>query len=363
MSNKDSQTKAFSTVNKKQKGFKSDKSRQKFVILIFVVIIAILSLLAYLIVGEVMDRLQIGQTTTTTQPPSNVIYIQQDYGNTKMGNLLLIDKDYVFDYVRNDMTAVLDSTRPEETILPENLVNVWNFKNVGNTNDSETKITIPGTNDKIATYGLGGYATSVVLNIDTLHAFNQMMLDYCATLDPESYAEESASGLLISWGWSDSETLDEDLNSSLAFHDNSLGNTINLKDKNGVNISESTFKSKYEWIYNNAHKYGFIIRYPNSCEHFAEQIIETSIRIRYVGVVHATAMKEKGLCFDEYLADLSINHKNYDKALEVTVGDKTYMIYYYAYSAPMTSVPIPKDNKGYEISGDNMNGFIVTVEK
>ena len=363
MSNKDSQTKAFSTVDKKQKGFKSRKSRQKFVIAIFFVIILILSLLAFLIIGEVMERLQAQNPGTTTKPPENVIYVQQDWGNVKMGNMLLIDKVYPFDYVRNNMTVILDSTRPEETILPQNLVNVWNFKNVGNTNDLETKITIPGTNDKIATYGLGGYATSVVLNIDTLHAFNQMMLDYCATLDPESYAEESASGLLVSWGWSDLETLDEDLNSSLAFHDNSLGNTINLKDQNGVNISETTFKSNYEWIYNNAHKYGFIIRYPNSCDHFVDQISETSIRIRYVGTVHATAIKERGICLDEYLADLSINHKNYDKALELSVDGKTYIIYYYVYSAPHTSVPIPKNNKGYEISGDNMNGFIVTVEQ
>ena len=363
MSNKDSQTKAFSTVNKKQKGFKSDKSRQKFVILIFVVIIAILSLLAYLIVGEVMDRLQIGQTTTTTQPPSNVIYIQQDAGNVKMGDLLLIDKVNLFDYVRNNMTAVLDSARPEETILPENLVNVWKFKHVGNTNDSETKITIPGTNDKIATYGLGAYATSVVLDIDTLHAFNQMMLDYCATIDPQNYTENSASGINISWGWSDMDEIISDLENSLAFHDNALGNTLNLRDDKIGDLTESVFKTKYEWIYNNAHKYGFILRYPSTCEHYDDQITATTIRLRYVGVVHATAIKERGVCLDEYLADLSINHKNYDKALEVSVDGKTYSIYYYAFSAPHTSVPIPKNNKGYEISGDNMNGFIVTVEK
>ena len=363
MSNKDSQTKAFSTVDKKQKGFKSRKSRQKFVIAIFFVIILILSLLAFLIIGEVMERLQAQNPGTTTQPPENVIYVHKDYGNTKMGNLLLIDNVNTFDYKKNNMNIILNSSKPEDTLLPENLVNVWRFKHVGTANDKETKITIPGTSDKIATYGLGGYATSIVLDVDTLNAFNKMMLDYCATLDPKSYAEESASGLLISWGWSDPETLLEDLESSLAFHDNSLGNTINLKDNYGGNISESIFKSKYEWLYNNAHKYGFIIRYPNGCEHFSEQISETSIRIRYVGTVHATTIKEKGVCLDEYLADLRTNHKNYDKALEVSVEGKTYSVYYYESSAKLTSIPIPKNNKGYEISGDNMNGFIVTVEQ
>ena len=44
------------------------------------------------------------------------------------------------------------------------------------------------------------------------------------------------------------------------------------------------------------------------------------------------------------------------------LGGKEYSVYYVKYSGNPTSVPVPK-NSNYTISGDNMNGFIVTVEK
>lgn len=350
MSNKDSQTKAFGTVNKNQKGFKSDKSRQKFVILIFVVIIAILSLLAYLIVGEVMDRLQIGQTTTTTQPPQNVIYIQQDAGNVKMGDMLFIDGENQFDFSSE----------------VGNIKNLWEYKN-DPANNSSTKIKIGSK--LVPTYELFGKTTAnrIALEETTLNAFNSLILAYCQTLDLSGYKEGPASKLSIGWGhYEDVEEYENDLlNDSLGldYYDHALGKALTLY-YNGVPLNESTLKSSFEWIYDHAHEYGFIIRYPNACEHFGDEYNRSKrLHLRYVGVVHATAIKEKGVCLDEYLADLRTNHKNYDKPLEVKVGDKTYNVYYYAYSANPTSIPILKNNKGYEISGDNMNGFIVTVEK
>lgn len=350
MSNKDSQTKAFSTVNKKQKGFKSDKSRQKFVILIFVVIIAILSLLAYLIVGEVMDRLQIGQTTTTTQPPSNVIYIQQDAGNVKMGDMLFIDSENPFDFSTN----------------VGNIINLWAYKN-DSANNSRTKIQVG--NKLVPTYELFGKTTANRISLEktALDAFNALMLAYCNTIDLSGYKEGPASNISVGWGhYEDIDEYENDLaNSSLGldYSDHALGTSLTLY-YNGVPLNESTLKSTFEWIDQHAHEYGFIIRYPNSCEHFGDEYNRSKrLHIRYVGVVHATAIKERGVCLDEYLADLRTNHKNYDKALEVKVGNKTYNVYYYAYSANPTSIPVLKNNKGYEISGDNMNGFIVTVEK
>lgn len=57
---------------------------------------------------------------------------------------------------------------------------------------------------------------------------------------------------------------------------------------------------EYEWLMANAHKYGFVLRYPE--EKFA--VTGMSARPwhwRYVGVEAATEMKSQNLCLEEYL--------------------------------------------------------------
>ena len=53
----------------------------------------------------------------------------------------------------------------------------------------------------------------------------------------------------------------------------------------------------------------------------------------------------------------------FENPLVINVDNgKTYNVYYVEYSGNPTSIKVPQ-NTNYEISGDNMNGFIVTVEK
>jgi D-alanyl-D-alanine carboxypeptidase len=54
------------------------------------------------------------------------------------------------------------------------------------------------------------------------------------------------------------------------------------------------------WMAQNAHRYGFIIRYP------ADKVDVTGIgyepwHVRYVGIANAKAIFEQGLCLEEYL--------------------------------------------------------------
>lgn len=58
-----------------------------------------------------------------------------------------------------------------------------------------------------------------------------------------------------------------------------------------------------QWLAENAHKYGFILRYPKDKEHITGVIFEPW-HYRYVGVDAATEMYEKNLCLEEYLLDL-----------------------------------------------------------
>ena len=124
---------------------------------------------------------------------------------------------------------------------------------------------------------------------------------------------------------------------------------------------------EYLWLEDNCAKYGFVVRYDGS-KAALTGIVDEPYHLRYVGVSHATYMSENNLCFEEYLELLRTAHKYEDTPLEITAGDKEYLVYYVAANtvegSNFTSIPVPPASEGtYTISGDNMNGFIVTVEK
>lgn len=55
-----------------------------------------------------------------------------------------------------------------------------------------------------------------------------------------------------------------------------------------------------QWVAENCHKYGFIVRYPKFKEHITGYKYEPW-HLRYLGVETATAVYESGLCLEEYL--------------------------------------------------------------
>lgn len=58
---------------------------------------------------------------------------------------------------------------------------------------------------------------------------------------------------------------------------------------------------EYNWLINNAHKYGFILRYPEGKEHITGIAYE-SWHYRYLGVELATKVYESKLTYEEYYA-------------------------------------------------------------
>lgn len=58
-----------------------------------------------------------------------------------------------------------------------------------------------------------------------------------------------------------------------------------------------------KWLQQHAVEYGFILRYPEDKQDIT-QIIYESWHYRYVGVEHAKAITEQGLCLEEYLEQL-----------------------------------------------------------
>lgn len=118
---------------------------------------------------------------------------------------------------------------------------------------------------------------------------------------------------------------------------------------------------KYEWINKNCWQYGFILRYPEDKTEITEIQYE-AWHYRYVGVPHAFYMYTNGLCLEEYI-DTVREHPYDGEHISFTDGNNNeYEVYFVASddSSEMTYIPVPSDKK-YEISGNNIDGFIVTV--
>lgn len=78
-----------------------------------------------------------------------------------------------------------------------------------------------------------------------------------------------------------------------------LGNTIDVS--NGYDTDHQYQETpEGAWLAENAHKYGFIIRYPADKEDIT-RIEYEPWHIRYVGVYHATYMYVNNVCLEEYI--------------------------------------------------------------
>ena len=167
---------------------------------------------------------------------------------------------------------------------------------------------------------------------ETAKALNKMLKAF--------YEAKKDDNLFISGAYDTSKIDDQD-----AIY--SSGETIALSyfhdyATNGINDQRTIAGvDTYKWIYANAHKYGFVALSSNSNE------------FRYIGVTHATAMKAKGLSLNNYLKQLK--NATPDSPMQLDASGS-----YIAYYCPISDVKVPK-NYRYEISGNNVDGVIVTV--
>ena len=93
---------------------------------------------------------------------------------------------------------------------------------------------------------------------------------------------------------------DDDYASKPGFSEHQTGLALDIiTDKAIQNEFEQT--EEFKWLQNNAHKYGFILRYPKNKEHITGYDYE-SWHYRYLGVELATKVYESKLTYEEYYA-------------------------------------------------------------
>lgn len=134
------------------------------------------------------------------------------------------------------------------------------------------------------------------------------------------------------------------------------------KDGDGITRELDALKGDYEWVMDHAHEYGFVMRYPENKTEFTGTVTDGQGHYRYVGVAHATLMKQKNLCFEEYL-DYLQDFTYTGNHLTVSTAEGGFEIFYVPLMADgVTKVPVP-NNFPYTISGDNDGGVIVTIHR
>ncbi|MBE6643065.1 MAG: M15 family metallopeptidase [Clostridia bacterium] len=241
---------------------------------------------------------------------------------------------------------------------------------------SNNPVVYPDQKDLVAFYGnkADSYQLSsanMLIHKDLIGIINAMMNDFSAEADKNDviiwtsyrdearqtqvyndyvaqYGEEAAGKAVSKPGESD--------------HHTALGIALRVyADGASYKLSEV---EGYDWLMDNCYKYGFVERYPSDKIDLTGLDYSTSYYIRYVGVPHAEVMKKKNFCLEEYVIFLK-NYQYGTAHFEFAAEDGTaYEIYYVsaAGEGDTVTVPVPQ-NGAYTISGDNMGGFIVTVQK
>jgi D-alanyl-D-alanine carboxypeptidase len=138
-------------------------------------------------------------------------------------------------------------------------------------------------------------------------------------------------------------------------HHTGLAFDLGLYNNAGVSAG-FTGTGTFKWLKDNFYRYGFIVRYPEDKTEITGISFEPW-HIRYVGAPHALIMKQNDFCFEEYI-DFIQDFEFSKHHLIITAGNTKYEIYY----TKSLKVAVPKEGK-YTISGDNVDGFIVTIKR
>ncbi len=108
-----------------------------------------------------------------------------------------------------------------------------------------------------------------------------------------------------------------------------------------------------QWLQKHASTYGFILRYPKN-KSAITGIQYEPWHYRYVGLPHSVIMQEKNFTLEQYL-DFLKEQKTYTTSID----HKEYEISYYPI-VKNTMILMPTDRR-YEVSGNNIDGVIVTL--
>ncbi len=204
-----------------------------------------------------------------------------------------------------------------------------------------------GFEDKNDTYRLKN--SSLTVKSEVVSALNSM----CSALQ----ASASATTLMV---YSTIEVYD--VTGSLytdVLPDRACGYCVDLAILN-ADETISRMNEALTWISENAWSYGFIYGYTAE-EESSTGIADAPYHLRYVGTVHAGIMHQNDWTLTEYYANIKAYTPESPLCYSTATG--SYLVYYFeAESTGTTAVPVP-EGASYTISGNNTDGFLITVSE
>lgn len=264
------------------------------------------------------------QATTVPTVPDGYKTESYSYDEMYKGNLVLVNTEHEYKFLENDIDVI--------TVA-------------GNRNDY---------------YEVGDYVTS--LDRETLYQLNAMIRGYA-----EASGITDRTGIFIQYGY---RTYDEqvDLHNSgksktfeAGHTDYHTGRTFDMfyyDSESATGFSYFSADGNYEWFAENAGNYGFIVRYPDEKKFFTGEN-PRNYTYRYVGVPHSVYMNENNLCLEEYIE--LVKTYTIDNPLGISADGNIYSVYYVPVEqSDINEITVPSD-KMYSVSGNNVDGFIVTV--
>lgn len=208
---------------------------------------------------------------------------------------------------------------------------------------------------------------NVTMDTVAIEAFNKMMDDFYAynsnkktiivTQGTRTYEEQQQMLNLKIEQFGENQTIAQ----QPGFSEHHSGLAMDISTYVGGVMGTFTGENEYSWVFENAHKYGFILRYPQEKEDITGISYE-SWHFRYVGVPHAQYMYQNSLTLEEYI-DILAMYPFESIQLQIATDQANYSVYSVPVVSDGTKVPVPTIDKGeFVLSGDNSGHIIVTVK-
>lgn len=264
------------------------------------------------------------------------VYVECQNSEIHRGQLILVNRDYEY----------TDGYNPE-------LVNIYANKtgnyNVNRTDMELDRVMVDAVNSMLDDFAAKSGITNVLCN-SGYRTYNEQKEMYEEDLE---YTGLEESYLVAPPGHSEHHT----------------GYAMDFAVDDGYEYPALRNEGEYSWIYDNAHNYGMFLRYTEQNKHITGYMAE-SWHFRYVGPIHATLIWKMGVAYEQYIGFLK--DFKFDNPLEYRHSDdEFYRIYYVpaSFEGNSTEIPVPLESAGakdgemwsYTISGNNCDGFIVTL--
>ena len=264
-----------------------------------------------------------GEAPTEAPKPQEEAFVTESHEHDDIykGNLVLVNADYEYKFIDGDVDPI--------TLFD-------NRNDYYDNGDYVTKLdreVLTRLNAMMEAYATASSKTSTDI----------FVLDGYRTYDEQLERHSSGKSRTFEAGHSDYHT----------------GRTFDMfRMSEGGEISYFAAEGDCAWFADNAAKFGLVVRHPDGKDDITGEK-SRGYTYRYVGTPHAEYMNSKGICLEEYIAEVKKHTK--DEPLEITTAGGTVQVYYVSASAEgATDVPVP-NGKAYTVSGNNIDGFIVTV--